>query len=202
MDSVASHDSRLERSLYPSMQRPPTATVDTFGTTRFADGNGKGVRTPTNGVHPTVLVEGRQSSRWSSREDLLSPQPPYPVASSSAKDGLFVALYDFHGVGDEQLSLRKGPLRLSSCRGLDGPYFLQEIRCACSATTKRANGARRSWSNYVVRTATRGDGDRPVSLATSAGCPVLILHPPTVWRNILGSSRMDVFGDGAPTVFV
>uniref|UniRef100_A0A8R1XTV7 Tyrosine-protein kinase n=1 Tax=Onchocerca volvulus TaxID=6282 RepID=A0A8R1XTV7_ONCVO len=42
------------------------------------------------------------SSRWSSREDLLNG------SASSENDSLFVALYDFHGVGEEQLSLKRG----------------------------------------------------------------------------------------------
>uniref|UniRef100_A0A915AI09 Tyrosine-protein kinase n=1 Tax=Parascaris univalens TaxID=6257 RepID=A0A915AI09_PARUN len=44
----------------------------------------------------------RDSSRWSSREDLLNG------SMGGDADSLFVALYDFHGVGEEQLSLRKG----------------------------------------------------------------------------------------------
>ncbi|MCP9256810.1 Tyrosine-protein kinase [Dirofilaria immitis] len=42
------------------------------------------------------------ASRWSSREDLLNG------STSSENDSLFVALYDFHGVGEEQLSLKRG----------------------------------------------------------------------------------------------
>lgn len=57
-------------------------------------------------------------TRWSSRDDLLSPQPP-PVSTfaaaavpttSTASGTLFVALYDFNGIGEEQLTLRKGTI--------------------------------------------------------------------------------------------
>uniref|UniRef100_A0A915PPZ0 Tyrosine-protein kinase n=1 Tax=Setaria digitata TaxID=48799 RepID=A0A915PPZ0_9BILA len=44
----------------------------------------------------------RDSSRWSSREDLLNG------SAATENDSLFVALYDFHGVGEEQLSLKRG----------------------------------------------------------------------------------------------
>lgn len=37
-----------------------------------------------------------------SREDLLNG------SAGSENDSLFVALYDFHGVGEEQLSLKRG----------------------------------------------------------------------------------------------
>ena len=45
---------------------------------------------------------GQEPSRWSSRDDLLNG------SMGADGDSLFVALYDFHGVGEEQLSLRKG----------------------------------------------------------------------------------------------
>uniref|UniRef100_A0A7E4W137 Tyrosine-protein kinase n=1 Tax=Panagrellus redivivus TaxID=6233 RepID=A0A7E4W137_PANRE len=86
-----------------SMERRPASSVDTFAA-----------------VGPTshgILASGncKDSSRWSSREDLLSmpaftpPDLLQPDASGSTLHAsVFVALYDFHGVGDDQLSLRKG----------------------------------------------------------------------------------------------
>lgn len=156
MDSLASHDSRLERSLYPSMQRAQMAATDTFGTTRFAESNNKGwnyyniamFRSASMVERSICAADGRHSSRWSSREDLLSPQPSYPISSSLGKDALFVALYDFHGVGDEQLSLRKGCFKcsfpLTSCFTSLSAAFFQATRYACSVTIKQANGAKRS----------------------------------------------------------
>ncbi|CAG9533872.1 unnamed protein product [Cercopithifilaria johnstoni] len=51
--------------------------------------------------HHHHRLHQHDSSRWSSREDLLN-------GSGSENDSLFVALYDFHGVGEEQLSLKRG----------------------------------------------------------------------------------------------
>ncbi|KAL3989304.1 Protein tyrosine kinase family protein [Acanthocheilonema viteae] len=52
--------------------------------------------------HYPHRLHQHDSSRWSSREDLLNG------SASSENDSLFVALYDFHGVGEEQLSLKRG----------------------------------------------------------------------------------------------
>ncbi|WKY14214.1 hypothetical protein Q1695_000057 [Nippostrongylus brasiliensis] len=48
----------------------------------------------------------RENLSWSSRENLSSSMGSED--SSSTSTPLFVALYDFHGVGEEQLSIRKG----------------------------------------------------------------------------------------------
>ncbi|VDM12324.1 unnamed protein product [Wuchereria bancrofti] len=53
--------------------------------------------------HHHHRLHQQDSSRWSSREDLLDGS-----AASNENDSLFVALYDFHGVGEEQLSLKRG----------------------------------------------------------------------------------------------
>ncbi|VDN92049.1 unnamed protein product [Brugia pahangi] len=53
--------------------------------------------------HHHHRLHQQDSSRWSSREDLLNGS-----AASNENDSLFVALYDFHGVGEEQLSLKRG----------------------------------------------------------------------------------------------
>ncbi|KAK6760449.1 hypothetical protein RB195_021789 [Necator americanus] len=49
----------------------------------------------------------RESSSWSSREDLLSASMG---GGDDATSPLFITLYDFHGVGEEQLSIRKGDM--------------------------------------------------------------------------------------------
>ncbi|VDN51365.1 unnamed protein product [Dracunculus medinensis] len=60
-------------------------------------------RAPSS-VDTFLAQHARESSRWSSRfvDDLLNLS-----SMSSESEQLFVALYDFHGVGEEQLSLRK-----------------------------------------------------------------------------------------------
>ncbi|VDN04108.1 unnamed protein product [Thelazia callipaeda] len=52
--------------------------------------------------HHHQFSHRESDSRWSSREDLLNGP------ENGENDSLFVALYDFHGVGEEQLSLKKG----------------------------------------------------------------------------------------------
>ncbi|CAJ0609227.1 unnamed protein product [Cylicocyclus nassatus] len=49
----------------------------------------------------------RESSSWSSREDLLSASMG---GGDDTTSPLFITLYDFHGVGEEQLSIRKGDM--------------------------------------------------------------------------------------------
>ncbi|CAD5229409.1 unnamed protein product [Bursaphelenchus okinawaensis] len=86
------------------MDKRPASSVETFL------GNGHSL--------PSVP---RDASRWSSRDDLLSSKLVYhqqstfgPVdeldaeTSSAYNENLFVALYDFHAAGEDQLSLKRG----------------------------------------------------------------------------------------------
>ncbi|KAI6173722.1 Tyrosine-protein kinase [Aphelenchoides besseyi] len=90
-----------------SMERRPTSSVETF----------------LSASNSSFLGQQSQMKNVSSRENLLLGNLPassdghhsaidhseVPVTSSSlVGQNLFVALYDFHGVGEDQLSLRRG----------------------------------------------------------------------------------------------
>ncbi|KAJ1357460.1 hypothetical protein KIN20_015617 [Parelaphostrongylus tenuis] len=85
-------------------------SVSAFTTnSRHAGGGGGGGdmdRRPSS-VDSFRALHQRESSSWSSREDLLSSSLG---GIDDATSPLFITLYDFHGIGEEQLSIRKGDL--------------------------------------------------------------------------------------------
>ncbi|GMR31579.1 hypothetical protein PMAYCL1PPCAC_01774 [Pristionchus mayeri] len=111
-------------SRFSSMERRPSS-VDTFRALHTNNGS------------------------WTSKEDLLNASMGGP-ASSREEAALFVALYDFHGVGDEQLSLKKGDqVRVLS-------YNKAGEWCEASLVNTRREGSRRlgqiGWvpSSYIT----------------------------------------------------
>ncbi|GMT04998.1 hypothetical protein PENTCL1PPCAC_27172, partial [Pristionchus entomophagus] len=110
-------------SRFSSMERRPSS-VDTFRALHTNNGS------------------------WTSKEDLLNASMGGP--SSREESALFVALYDFHGVGDEQLSLKKGDqVRVLS-------YNKAGEWCEASLVNTRREGSRRlgqiGWvpSSYIT----------------------------------------------------
>eukprot|EP00080_Pristionchus_pacificus_P014611 PDM74631.1 abl-1 [Pristionchus pacificus] len=88
---------------------------------------------------------------WTSKEDLLAASMGGPGGATGREEAsLFIALYDFHGVGDEQLSLKKGDqVRVIS-------YNKAGEWCEASLVATRREGSRRlgqiGWvpSSYIT----------------------------------------------------
>lgn len=123
--SSSSRPSQHPSSRFSSMERRPSS-VDTFRALHTNNGS------------------------WTSKEDLLNASMGSGPASSRDEAALFIALYDFHGVGDEQLSLKKGDqVRVLS-------YNKAGEWCEASLVHARREGSRRlgqiGWvpSSYIT----------------------------------------------------
>ncbi|TKR79909.1 hypothetical protein L596_014060 [Steinernema carpocapsae] len=60
------------------------------------------------GDSPAAAANPRSSSAHHLKESGHRPAPSAPTTSSAPSSVIFVVQYDFHGVGDDQLSVRKG----------------------------------------------------------------------------------------------
>lgn len=69
---------------------------------------GPPVLPPPPFTNNNATISGDDSFSFENDSTRASPYPADPSSSNTYGSQLFVALYDFHGVGDAQLSLKKG----------------------------------------------------------------------------------------------